>query len=73
MSAVMDAPTIQHRSGADLRDAREAAGLTQGAVADALNLSRQTVVSWEQRARVKAPKAERYLRVIRELATRDAA
>lgn len=63
----------QHRTGADLKDARELAGLTQEQVATALGLSRQTINSWEGRARVVAPKADRYLRVISELASKDAA
>lgn len=65
----MDTPTTKHLSGADLRDAREAVGLTQEAVAQALGLSRQTIVSWEQRARVVAPKADRYLRVVSDFAS----
>lgn len=60
---------IQHRSGADLKDARELAGLTQEQVAAGLGVHRQTVVAWEGRARVVAPKADRYLRVVSDLAT----
>ena len=58
-------------SGADLREARESAGLSQQAVADALRLSRQTIVTWEGKALVAPVKAERYLRVVRELASSD--
>lgn len=61
---------LTHRTGADLKDQRELAGLTQEQVAEALGVSRQTVVAWEQRARVVAPKADRYLRVVSELATK---
>jgi DNA-binding transcriptional regulator YiaG len=56
-------------TGADLRAARERAGLSQQAVADALQLSRQTIVTWEGKAVVPPVKAERYLRVVRELAS----
>jgi DNA-binding transcriptional regulator YiaG len=59
-------------SGTELRDEREAAGLTQEAVADALGLSRQTIVTWESRARVVKPKADKYLRVVRDLASKAA-
>lgn len=59
----------QHRSGADLREQRELAGLTQEQVAMALGVYRTTIVTWESKARVKAPKADRYLRAVRELAT----
>lgn len=62
-----------HRSGADLRDQRETYGLTQQQVADGLGVRRETVNQWEMRARVKAPKAEAYLRVVRELATPQSA
>ena len=62
-----------HKSGAELREARELVGLTQERVADAMGLSRVTIVAWEQRAVVKAPKAERYLRVVRELASAQTA
>lgn len=62
----------QHRSGAELKEAREVAGLTQEQVATALGLSRVTVVAWEGKAVVKAPKADRYLRVISDLASKAA-
>jgi DNA-binding transcriptional regulator YiaG len=58
-----------HRTGAELREARELVGITQERVAEALGLSRVTIVNWEQRARVPSPKAERYLRVVSELAS----
>ena len=58
-------------TGNDLRAQRDAASLTQQAVADALHVSRQTLVTWEQRAEVPEPKAIAYLRVIRELASRQ--
>lgn len=64
---------VAHRTGPELRDIREAAGLTQQQVADGLNVRRETIVEWEQRARVVAPKAERYLRVVRDLASRGEA
>lgn len=60
-----------HLPGADLRDAREIAGLTQAQVAAALGVSRVTIVAWEAKARVKAPKASAYLRVVADLATRE--
>jgi DNA-binding transcriptional regulator YiaG len=63
-----------HRSGAELKDARELAGLTQEQVAHALGRHRATIVAWEAKARVKAPKAAAFLRVVSELATpREAA
>lgn len=63
-----------HRTGPELKEAREVAGLTQEQVALALGVDRGTVISWEGKAIVKAPKAERYLRVVSELANqRDAA
>ena len=58
-----------HRSGRSLKEAREAAGLTQEQVADALKLHRTTIVQWENRARVVGPKAQAYLRVVSDLAT----
>jgi DNA-binding transcriptional regulator YiaG len=58
-------------TGTDLRTQREANGLTQQAVADALGVSRQTVVTWEQRASVPEARAAAYLRVVRELASRQ--
>lgn len=64
---------LNHRSGAELQDAREIAGLTQQQIADALGVHRTTVVAWEGRARVKAPKAAAYLRAVRELADGKAA
>lgn len=64
---------LQHRSGPYLRDERELHGLTQEQVARALGVRRETVVLWEQKARVVAPKAEKYLRVVRELASGEAA
>lgn len=54
-------------TGADLRAARERAGLTQQEVADRLGHSRQTLVSWEQRASVAPTKARRYLEAVRGL------
>lgn len=56
-------------SGLDLKRAREDAGLTQEAVAERLGVSRVTIVNWEQRAAIKEFKADRFLRVIRELAS----
>lgn len=53
--------------GSTLREAR--GSLTQQAVADALGITRATVIAWEYRAWVRAEKAERYLRVVRELAS----
>lgn len=61
-----------HSSGADLKDARELAGLTQEQVAEKLGVARQTIVTWESKARVVGPKAEKYLRVVRELASQAA-
>lgn len=58
-------------TGNDLRTQREAASLTQQAVADALGVSRQTLVTWEQRAEVPEPKASAYVRVVGELASRQ--
>jgi DNA-binding transcriptional regulator YiaG len=57
-----------HKTGAELREAREVAGLTQERVATEMGLSRVTIVAWEQRAIVKAPKATAYLRAVRRLA-----
>lgn len=54
--------------GATLRKAR--GPLTQKAVAEALGVTRATVIAWEARAWVKADRAERYLRVVRDLASR---
>jgi DNA-binding transcriptional regulator YiaG len=54
-------------TGADLKTARERAGLTQQEVADRLGHSRQTLVSWEQRAAVAPTKARRYLEAVRSL------
>lgn len=56
-------------TGSDLRRAREDAGLTQEQVARALGMSRVTIINWEQRAEVKGYKAQRYLRVVRDLAS----
>lgn len=56
-------------SGTELKDEREAAGLTQEQVAGGLGVSRQTIVTWEGRARVVKPKADKYLRVVRDLAS----
>ena len=61
------------RSGQFLKDHRLDARLSQITLAAALGVSRQTLISWEQRAIVPAAKADAYLRVVRELATRDAA
>lgn len=58
-----------HKTGAELREARELVGLTQEQVAEALGVHRVTVLAWEQRAIVKAPKAAKYLRVVRDLAS----
>jgi DNA-binding transcriptional regulator YiaG len=58
----------QDFTGADLKEARERAGLTQQEVADRLGHSRQTLVSWEQRATVAPTKAKRYLEAVRDLA-----
>lgn len=58
-----------HTTGAELQEAREAAGLTQEQVAERMGLHRVTIANWEARARVANPKADRYLRAVRELAT----
>jgi transcriptional regulator with XRE-family HTH domain len=57
-----------HKTGAQLRDAREIAGLTQQQVADEMGLFRTTIVGWEAKALVKAPKAAAYLRAVQKLA-----
>lgn len=62
---------LGHATGAELRDHREAAGLTQEQVAAAAGVSRATLQNWESRARVVAPKAQAYLRAVRELAKPD--
>lgn len=58
-----------HTTGPDLKQARNAAGLTQTRVAEALSVTRVTIANWEARAVVPPGKAERYLRVVSELAT----
>jgi DNA-binding transcriptional regulator YiaG len=58
----------RYYTGADLKASREGAGLLQQEVADRLGHSRQTIVSWEQRAWIAPPKADRYLRAVRDLA-----
>lgn len=58
-----------HKTGLELREARELVGLTQEAVATAMGLSRVTIVTWEHRTVVKAPKADAYLRAVRKLAS----
>lgn len=57
--------------GSDLKAARDHLGFTQEQVAEALGVSRQTVVSWEGKESVPPAKAERYLRVLNELADRS--
>lgn len=54
-------------TGAELKEARERAGLTQQAIADHLRVSRVTVVGWEGKAEVKKLKAERFLQAVLDL------
>lgn len=54
-------------SGADLKQAREDAELTQEQVAEKLGVSRVTVTLWEGKAEVKKPKAERFLKAVADL------
>lgn len=53
--------------GPALADLRTSVGISQGALAKRLGVSRQTVISWEQRAAVPALKAHRYRRALREM------
>ena len=55
-------------TGADLKQAREDAELTQEQIADKLGVSRVTVTLWEGKAEVKKPKADRFLAAVAELA-----
>lgn len=54
-------------TGADLKEARERAGLTQEAIADRLRVHRVTVTAWEGKAEVKKLKAERFLQAVADL------
>lgn len=54
-------------SGAELKEARERAGLTQEQVAERLRTHRTTVVIWESKAEVKKLKAERFLQAVADL------
>lgn len=55
-------------TGAQLKEARENAELTQEQIADKLGVSRVTVTLWEGKAEVKKPKADRFLAAVVELA-----
>ena len=54
-------------TGADLKEARERAGLTQEQIADRLHVHRVTVTAWEGKAEVKKLKAERFLKAVADL------
>lgn len=60
-------------TGAELKEARENAELTQEQVADKLGVSRVTVTLWEGKAEIKKPKADRFLQAVRDLAGSRAA
>ena len=53
--------------GPELAQIRTSVGISQEALAKRLGVTRQTVISWEQRAAVPALKAHRYRRVLREM------
>jgi DNA-binding transcriptional regulator YiaG len=60
-------------TGAELKEARENAELTQEQVADQLGVSRVTVTLWEGKAEVKKPKADRFLKAVADLSEKAAA
>ncbi len=56
--------TTDTRTGKDLREMREAAGLTQAQVAERVGVRRETIVDWERRAVVRDFMVTQYERVI---------
>lgn len=60
-------------SGPELREEREAAELTQIAVAEAMGVSRSTVVLGEGRAKVRPSFARRYREALATLSPKEAA
>jgi len=53
--------------GPALAQIRTSVGISQDALAKRLGVTRQTVISWEQRAAVPALKAYLYRRTLREM------
>lgn len=53
--------------GPALAQIRTSVGVSQDALAKRLGVTRQTVISWEQRAAVPALNAHRYRRALREI------
>lgn len=54
-------------TGAELKEARERAGLTQEQIADRLRVHRVTVTTWEGKGEIKRWKAERFLQAVADL------
>jgi transcriptional regulator with XRE-family HTH domain len=59
--------------GTELKEAREAAGLTQEQVAAQMGIHRVTVIRWEQPKPVRKGKATRFLQAIADLTGQKAA
>lgn len=59
-------------TGTELKEAREAAGLTQEQVAAQMGIHRVTVVRWEGPQQVRKGKATRFLQAIADLSKKAA-